>query len=184
MLAGPSPARSCSPAGAPIGRYTSVLSAISAGILHVGIAPMLVIGGVRPNVVLVFVVVITAVFGFGHGIVWAFVAGTTANVLGFEPLGLVPFGLLVAAALVGGAERAVGRLTWLVPLAAAAASVAYDAVALGVLGLLGLGVRDPDPLGVMLPAAMLNAAAAAVVFVPVFVLGRRALDGQAGIAAR
>jgi rod shape-determining protein MreD len=142
------------------------------------------IAGVRPNLVLVAVVVVTAVFGFGQGMLWAFVAGTTANLLGFEPLGLVPLGLLAAAGLVAAADRALGRLTWLLPLAAAAASLVYDLISLGVLAVLGNGVRDPNPLTVMLPAAAVNAALAAVLFVPVFLVARRAADEQVGPAIR
>lgn len=135
---------------------------------------MLVIGGVKPNLVLVAVVLVTTSFGFEAGIVWAFVAGLTANLLITEPLGSVPLALLAVAALVAGGDRLFGRLHWVYPVAAALlGSMLADAVSLGALNLVGGSFQLRNPMDLVLPAAVLNAAIAGVVLVPLRLLMRR-----------
>ena len=65
-----------------------------------GLAPVIVIGGVKPNLVLVAVVLVSCWSGSCPGIVWAFAAGLTANLLIRNPLGSIPLEMLVVAALV------------------------------------------------------------------------------------
>lgn len=143
------------------------------GILHAGLAPVIVVADVKPNLVLVAVVVVTAVFGFQAGILWAFVAGSVANLLVPEPLGTIPLSLLVVAALVAATGRLIGRLVWIYPvLAAFAGSLLADAIRLSLASL----VADYDaglPLSLLLPAATLNAALVALVLVPVRLLAAR-----------
>ena len=140
---------------------------------------MFIVAGVKPNLVLVAVVLVTSLLGFAQGFPWAFVAGTTANLLSFEPLGTIPLALLLVAALVGGGARVLGRLPWVYPIAAAAvASLLYDAVTLGVLALAGGGIGDVDPLRVMVPAAALNAALAAILLMPARFLLRRGTEDE------
>src|SRR5687768_11827004 len=99
--------------------YLSPLLAVVVGIVHAGLAPVIVIAGVKPNLVLVAVVLVTCLMGFTPGITWAFVAGLTANLLVGEPLGSVPLVLLLVAVLVAGGSRALGGLVWIYPIAAA-----------------------------------------------------------------
>ena len=154
--------------------YTSILIAVVVGIVHAGLAPVIVVGGVHPNLVLVAVVLITSVLGFGPGIAWAFVAGLVANLLVQEPLGSLPLSMLLVAAMVAGGGRLLGRLVWVYPvLAALAGSVLADAVTLSVYRLVG----DPLDLGVpselILPAAVLNAAIVGILLYPMRVLSGR-----------
>lgn len=164
--------------GAPAITYTSVLLAILAGIIHAGLAPVLDIGGVHPNLALVAVVLVTATFGFAHGTIWAFAAGLTANLLVTAPLGATPLALLVVSAMVVGGDRLLGRLVWIYPIAAAfVGSLAADGATL----LLGRLVGDAtggggDALAIMLPAAALNAALAGLLLLPV-----RLLAGRLGV---
>src|SRR6476619_3474925 len=51
--------------------YTSVLLAVVVGSFHAGLSPEIEIAGVRPNLLLVAVVLVTALAGFGPGVVWA-----------------------------------------------------------------------------------------------------------------
>ena len=60
------------------------------GIVHAGLSPVIEIAGVRPNLMLVAVVLVTALAGFGPGVVWAFAGGLTANLLTNDPLGAGP----------------------------------------------------------------------------------------------
>ncbi|MGZ8563142.1 MAG: rod shape-determining protein MreD [Candidatus Limnocylindria bacterium] len=155
--------------------YIGLLLAVLIGILHAAVAPVIAIGDVHPNLVLVAVVAVTVVRGFGPGVAWAFVAGLTANLLTREPLGSIPLGLLVVAAATAGGSRLFGRLSWAYPVAAVAiGSLVVDAISLGVLLMV-----DPPPSSAMpwqriAAAAVLNAVIAAIVIIPARVLVERA----------
>jgi rod shape-determining protein MreD len=154
--------------GEPSISYISILLAVFAGIVHAGLAPVIEIAGVRPNLALVAVVLVTAILGFRHGIVWAFAAGLTANLLITDPLGSVPLALLLVAALAAGGERLIGRLVWVYPvLAAFAGSILADLVTIGIFRLVGEPLRVGLPLDLIIPAAVLNAAIAGLLLYPV-----------------
>jgi cell shape-determining protein MreD len=154
--------------------YTSILLAILVGIVHAGLAPVLVVGGVKPNLVLAAVVLVTTTFGFGPGIVWAFVAGVVANVLIPEPLGSVPLALLAVVVVVSAGARLLGRVVWVYPIAAAfVASILADLVSLGALSLVGGSLGTAVPLQLLVPAAVLNAAITGLLLVPTRILLRR-----------
>jgi rod shape-determining protein MreD len=156
--------------------YTAVLLAVVVGIVHAGLAPVIEIAGVRPNLALIAVVLVTSQQGFFSGIVWAFVAGLTANLLVQDPLGSFPLSLLLVSALVAGGNRLLGRMTWLFPiLAAFAGSILADVVSLGVFRLVGEPLRIDDPVSLILPAAVLNAAIAGLLLYPA-----RAATGRLG----
>ena len=59
----------------------SALFAIAIGIVHASLAPVLAVGDLRPNLILAFVVAVTALLGLGSGAMWAFLGGLTANLL-------------------------------------------------------------------------------------------------------
>jgi rod shape-determining protein MreD len=137
------------------------------GIVHAGLAPVIEVAGVRPNLMLVAVVLVTALLGFGPGIVWAFAGGLTANLLTQDPLGSMPLSLLMAAVLVAGGERVLGRLTWVFPvLAGFAGSVLADLVMLAVFRLVDDPLRIGLPLHLIVPAAVLNAALIGLLLYP------------------
>jgi rod shape-determining protein MreD len=153
--------------------YAALLLAVVIGILHAAAAPVFAIGGVHPNLVLVAVVMVTVVRGFGPGVAWAFVAGLTANLLTREPLGSVPLGLLFVAAAVAGGDRLFGRLAWAYPVAAVGiGSLVVDAISLAVLQMVDLPA-GPVPVQRIVGAAVLNAAIAAVVILPTRILALR-----------
>lgn len=134
----------------------------------------MVIGGVRPNLVLVVVVLVTVMRGFGPGAAWAFVAGLSANLLVREPLGGIPLALLLVVALVTAGQRLFGRMSWAFPIAAVfAGSLIADLIALGVLGLVDLQPQGGVPFDLLLPAALLNAALAAAAIYPARLLASR-----------
>jgi rod shape-determining protein MreD len=162
------------PDGGNVISYTSVLLAVVVGIAHAGLAPEIEIAGVRPNLMLVAVVLVTALLGFGPGILWAFAGGLTANLISTAPIGSIPLSLLLVSALVAGGDRLFGRLTWLYPiLAAFAGSMLADLVIVGVFRLLSDSVSVGVPLELMLPAAVLNAGIAGLLLYPARVMTRR-----------
>ena len=144
------------------------------GIAHAGLAPEIEIAGVRPNLMLVAVVLVTALLGFGPGILWAFAGGLTANLISTTPIGSMPLSLLMVSALVAGGDRVLGRLTWLYPIMAAfAGSLLADLVIYGVFRLLSDSASLGVPVELMLPAAVLNAGIAGLLLYPARVLTRR-----------
>ena len=128
---------------------------------------MLVVDGVKPDLVLVAVVLVTTSFGFTQGVVWAFVAGTVANLLIPEPLGSAPLALLAVVVLVSAGSSLLGRLVWVYPVGAAfAGSVVADLVSLAALTMVGGSLGVGIPLELLIPAAVLNAALTGLLLVP------------------
>jgi rod shape-determining protein MreD len=166
--------------GAATINYLHPLLAIVWGVFHAAISPVIVIGGVKPNLVLVAVVLVTVLLGFLPGITWAFVAGLAANLLVGDPLGSVPLVMLVVAALVAGGARLLGRMAWIYPVIAVfAASIVADLVSLAIAQLVAEApVPTVLPVEIVLAAAFLNAAIAAVLLAPARLLAvRYAADG-------
>jgi rod shape-determining protein MreD len=170
----PSPSRRPAGQGTQIS-YASLLLAVLIGILHAAVAPVLVIGDVHPNLVLVAVVLVTVMSGFGPGVAWAFVGGLTANLLIREPLGSLPLALLVVAAAVSGGERLFGRLSWGYPLASVAiGSILVDAITLGILQMVDSPLAGGFPIQRVIAAALLNTAIAAIALLPTRLMLARA----------
>lgn len=160
--------------GAWIIAYLSPLLAIVLGIVHAALAPVIVVGEVKPNLVLVAVVLVTALGGFLPGITWAFVAGLTVNLLVGEPLGSVPLALLIVAALTAGGSRLIGRAVWVFPvLAGFAGSVVADLATLGIASMLTDAAASGLPSDVIVAAALLNAAVCAAVLLPARAIAAR-----------
>jgi rod shape-determining protein MreD len=131
------------------------------------VAPVIVIGDVHPNLILVAVVLVTVLYGFLPGVGWAFVGGLTANMLIRQPLGSLPLGLLVVAAAVAGGERLFGRLSWGYPLASVfVGSVVADVMGLGILQMVDVPLAGGFPVQRVLAAALLNTVIAAIAMVP------------------
>ena len=142
--------------------------------MHAAIAPVIVVGGVKPNLVLVGVVLMTAMAGFLPGVTWAFVAGLTANLLVGDPLGSVPLSMLLVAALVAGGAHALGRMVWVYPvLATFAGSIVADVASLAISRLVGNAAIEGMPFELILGAATLNAAITALVLYPARILASR-----------
>ena len=142
---------------------------------------MVVVGGVKPNLVLVAVVVMTAFGGFLPGIVWAFAAGLTVNLLVGEPLGSIPLGLLLVAAVTAGGWRIFGRTVWIYPvLGVFAGSIVADVVTLGIASLVTDATSvDGFPADIILAAALLNAGVCAAVLLPARAVAARYATDEA-----
>ena len=174
------------PAVVPAGQgtqisYVSLLLAVLIGILHAAAAPVLVFGDVHPNLILVAVVLVTVLNGFGPGVAWAFVGGLTANLLIRDPLGSLPLALLLVAAVVAGGERLFGRLSWGYPLASVAiGSVMVDAITLGILQMVDQPLAGGFPIQRVVAAALLNTAIAAIALLPTRMLLARAVAPKSG----
>lgn len=127
----------------------------------------------KPNLVLVGVVLVTSLAGFLPGVTWAFVAGLTANLLVGDPLGSMPLALLIVATLVAGGARVFGRLIWIYPIIAALlGSIVYDVVTLAITQLVS-DAATGLPFDLILAAAVLNAAITALLLYPARLVAMR-----------
>jgi cell shape-determining protein MreD len=146
----------------------SALFAFVIGVIHAGLAPVLSVGDMRPNLILASVVTAAALLGLEAGVAWAFVGGLTVNLLTTDPLGSVPLGLLLVVGIVAGIGRVLGRhAAILALLAGGLGSVVVDMVGMIVLVLVG-GTPASQPatlLGLLLPTASVNGVFAALLFV-------------------
>ena len=162
--------------------YTSLALAVLTGILHAAVSPVIVIGDAHPDLILIGVVLVTVMRGFGPGVAWAFVGGLTANLLTREPLGSIPLALLLVAAAIAGGERLFGRLAWVYPVAAVVVgSVVVDLVGLVVLQLVDQPLSGGLPMERIGIAALLNGALAALAIIParMFAIGAGGEERQA-----
>ena len=160
--------------------YLSPLFAVLIGIVHSGLAPVIVVGDVKPNLVLVAVVIVTCLAGFLPGIIWAFVAGLIANLLVGEPLGSIPIMLLIVSAIVAGGGQVFGGLVWIYPIVAVvAASIVADIGSLFISQLVTDAVAALPPLNILLAAAVLNGVIVALLLYPARSLVRRYASHEA-----
>ena len=160
--------------------YLSPLLAVVVGVIHAGLAPVIVVGGVKPNLVLVAVVLVTSLAGFLPGIVWAFTAGLTANLLVGEPLGAVPLVMLLVASLVRGGSRLLGSLVWVYPvIAALLGSIVADLGSLAISQVVADATAAAPPFDVLLRAALLNAAIVGVLLYPARAIALRYAPDEA-----
>ncbi len=160
--------------------YLSPLFAVLIGIVHAGLAPVIVVGDVKPNLVLVAVVIVTCLAGFLPGIIWAFVAGLIANLLVGEPLGSIPIMLLIVSAIVAGGGQVFGGLVWIYPIVAVvAASIVADIGSLFISQLVTDAVAALPPLNILLAAAVLNGVIVALLLYPARSLVRRYASHEA-----
>lgn len=160
--------------------YLSPLLAIIVGILHASLAPVIVIGGAKPNIALVAVVLVTCLGGFMPGITWAFVTGLTVNLLVGAPLGSIPLALLVVVAMTAGGQRLVGRTLWVYPIVA----TFLGSIVADLLGLLLAQLVSDAPIGsiptdIVLAAAVLNTVIAALLLVPARAIAARTVPDEA-----
>lgn len=97
----------------------------------------LAIGGVKPDLVLLLVVIGTLLYGPRIGIVWAFVGGLFLDVFSGGPLGSSSLALMAAAAVAGVGHTTLSRFNVLVPLGAIIlGTLVYGLVYTGTLYLL------------------------------------------------
>lgn len=166
--------------GGVIISYLSPLLAILVGIVHAALAPVIVVGGVKPNLVLVAVVLVTCLFGVLPGVIWAFTAGLTANLLVGDPLGSIPLAMLIVAILVAGGARLIGRVGWVYPIVATfLGSIVADLITLGVSQLVTEAAPTSIPFDLILAAATLNAVIAALLLYPARLVAARYVADEA-----
>jgi rod shape-determining protein MreD len=120
----------------------AAVGAVVMSLLQSTIIPYLEIGGAKPDLLLVYTVILTIVLGLDHGLTVAFVGGLTIDAIAARPLGSTAFVLLLCVAR--------GRSASIV-VAVALLGVVSPALALVVYGALRTPVPVADPFASILP---------------------------------
>jgi rod shape-determining protein MreD len=93
------------------------------------------VGNVKPDLVLILVLVGTLIFGGPRGIVWAFVGGIALDLFSGGPMGSSSLALIAAALVAAPGHHTLSRYNFLVPLGAALlGTLAFGVTYMAVLG--------------------------------------------------
>jgi rod shape-determining protein MreD len=141
----------------------AAVGAVVAALLQSTVVPYLEIAGARPDLVLIYAVIVTIVVGIDHGLAAAFFGGLAIDVLAPRPLGSTAFVLLItvgAAALIGHALSRTSAISTVV--AVFLLSVVAPLLFLVVYGALRGPIPVTDPLLTVLPDVLYSTAIAAV----------------------
>lgn len=130
------------------------------------IASRMKLGGVKPDLVLILVLVGTLLYGARSGVLWGFIGGIGLDLFSGGPLGASSLALMAAALVAGLGHRPLSRFNILVPLGAAAlGTLVYAGVYLGLLAALTASGWFERPLPfldtarfIVLPAMLYNTA--------------------------
>lgn len=153
--------------------YVMIPLVLVAGLLQSTAATRLEIRGVKPDLVLLLLVLGTLVYGSRSGLIWAFAGGIALDIFSGGPMGASSIALMAAVLVAGIGHRTLSRYNLLVPLTATAlATATYGLVYLGILSALDLFEVAPREVP-LLPTIQYIVAPAAVynvllmlVFVP------------------
>lgn len=114
--------------------YAMPLFLIIASLLQSTAANRIQVRGVKPDLVLLLVVVGTLIYGSRSGLLWAFIGGIGLDLFSGGPLGSSSLALIAATLVVGIGHRTLSRYHLLVPLGAVAAgTLVYGMSYLGIL---------------------------------------------------
>jgi rod shape-determining protein MreD len=114
--------------------YAMVPLLLVASLLQSTAANRIDIGGVKPDLVLLVVIIGALIYGSRAGIVWAFVGGIALDLFSGGPLGSSSLALMAAALVVGIGHHTLSRYNLLVPIVAGVVGTAvYGASYVGIL---------------------------------------------------
>ncbi|MCB0099072.1 MAG: rod shape-determining protein MreD [Caldilineaceae bacterium] len=110
-----------------------------ASILQTTTANRLVVAGVKPDLVLLIVVIWTLIYGGSSGVVWAFVGGIWLDIFSGGPMGISSLSLMTAAVVASFGHRTFSRFNLLVPiLAIVLGTLSFSFTYLGILQILAM----------------------------------------------
>jgi rod shape-determining protein MreD len=125
--------------------YAMPLIVLIMALLQATVATQLMVRGVKPDLVLLVVLLATLVYGGQGGLVWAFIGG-----IGLDLFSGGPFGASTLVAALG--YRVLSRYHLLVPLGAAGlGTLIYGLVYIGLLGALHTAAQLPLLAGYAIP---------------------------------
>jgi rod shape-determining protein MreD len=154
-------------------RVATVVLAVVAALLETSVAPYLTVSGITPDLVLICAVGLAVFIGSEEGFFAAFVGGMILDILiaPARPLGATTLALLVATGIGVSLIRFIGpgRIHTMLILVFGLTFV-LRAILAAVMMLATDAEVTVDPLGTMLPAALLNT----IIATPIALIGRRA----------
>lgn len=159
--------------------YATIVFLFAVSLLQATLAPHLAIGRIKPDLMLVVVILWSVLRGAGEGLLWAFVGGMLLDLLSGVPFGISIVSMMLASYLTGVGEINLFRTNALLPVVAVmVATAVYYLVSLLFLQTLGRPVTlDASALQITAVAVVLNVALTAVVYLPLRWLSRK--TGQA-----
>lgn len=117
--------------------YLMPLLLFLAALMQSTVTVRLALWGVKPELVLLLVVIGALLYGSKAALVWGFLGGISVDLFSGGPLGISSLGLMLVALTAGMGHRVLSRYHLLVPVSAGAiSSLLYGLVYIGVLGLL------------------------------------------------
>lgn len=124
--------------------YAMPLIVLFMALLQSTVATQLVVRGVKPDLVLIVVLIATLVYGGQGGLLWAFIGGIGLDLFSGGPFGASSLALMMATLVAALGYRVLSRYHLLVPLSAAAiGTLIYGLVYLGVLNALRTAAQFP-----------------------------------------
>lgn len=99
--------------------YLMPLLLIIASLLQSTVTNRLLVRGVKPDLVLLLVMIGTLIYGGRSGMLWAFIGGIGLDLFSGGPLGSSSLALMATAVVVGVGHRTLSRYNVLVPLSSA-----------------------------------------------------------------
>ena len=136
--------------------YVMPLIILVAALLQSTVTARMVIRGVKPDIVLLIIVLSTLIYGSKVSVLWAFLGGIGVDLFSGGPFGISSLGLMMATAVVGLGHRVLSRYHLLVPLGATAVgTLIYGFVYMGVLAVLHEAAQTPLFQTIALPAYQL-----------------------------
>jgi rod shape-determining protein MreD len=110
---------------------------VAACLFQATAAARIKIYGVKPDLVLILVVIGTLVYGGRSGLIWAFFGGLGLDIFSGGPMGSSSLALMAAALVAGIGHRTLSRFNVIVPVVTmVAATLAYAGAYLGILAVL------------------------------------------------
>lgn len=121
--------------------YAMVPLLLVAALLQATAANRLVIGSVKPDLVLILLVVGALLYGPRVALVWAFLGGLMLDIFSGGPLGSSSIALMAATVVAGLGHRTFSRFNLLVPLTAMAlGTLVYGVTYIGLLQMLNAAI--------------------------------------------
>lgn len=141
--------------------YLLPLLVFVASLLQSTTANRLQIRGVKPDLVLLLVIIGTLIYGSRSGIVWAFLGGIGLDLFSGGPFGASSLALIAAAVVIGIGHSTLSRYNLLVPLGAIVIGtliygVGYITLLFALQGLTTVTALQPFELDVIRPNVPLS----------------------------
>ena len=132
--------------------YAMPVIVLFAALLQATVAGRLVIRGVKPDIVLIVVVIATLIYGGEGGLLWAFLGGIGLDLFSGGPLGASSLALMGATLVAALGYRVLSRYNPLIPLGAAGlGTVIYGVIYIGLVGGLRMAAALPVLGGLAIP---------------------------------